>query len=98
VEVQPLSALEDVIKWADYIAIDVKRESLPGLIERLSSGQQAKGRMGSPQYIPNEMQVLISTPMPCGGVAECGVCGVRAKHDWKMACKDGPVFAFGDLI
>ena len=97
VEVQPLSALEDVIKWADYIAVDVRRESLSGLKERFGISQQDKGRVGSGQYIPNEMQVLISAPMPCGGVAECGVCGVRVKHDWMMICKDGPVFAFKDL-
>ena len=97
VEVQPLSALEDVIKWADYIAVDVGRESLPGCKERLGISQQDNGRVGSGKYIPNEIQVLISAPMPCGGVAECGVCGVRVKHDWKMICKDGPVFALKDL-
>jgi NAD(P)H-flavin reductase len=98
VEVQPLSALNEVIKWADYIAVDVERESLHQLRERFESGQQAKGRVGSGSFIPNEMQVLVSMPMPCGGVAECGVCAVHVKHNWKMACKDGPVFALNDLI
>ncbi|MCJ7433384.1 MAG: hypothetical protein MUO77_07855 [Anaerolineales bacterium] len=98
VEVQPLSALDEVIKWADYIAVDVERESLPQLRERLGLGQQAKGWVGSGTFIPIEMQVLISMPMPCGGIAECGVCAVSVKHNWKMACKDGPVFALNDLI
>jgi hypothetical protein len=97
VEVQPLSALNEVIKWADYIAVDVERESLHQLRERFESGQQAKGRVGSGSFIPNEMQVLVSMPMPCGGVAECGVCAVHVKHNWKMACKDGPVFALTGL-
>jgi hypothetical protein len=98
VEVQPLSALNEVIKWADYIAVDVERQSLHQLRERFGFGQQARGRVGSGHFIPNEMQVLVSTPMPCGGVAECGVCAVHVKHIWKMACKDGPVFALKDLI
>jgi NAD(P)H-flavin reductase len=98
VEVQPFSALDEVTKWADFIAMDVMSESLPQLRERFGSGQQARGQIGSGYFISKEMQVLISTPMPCGGVAECGVCAVHAKHTWKMACKDGPVFALNDLI
>jgi len=97
VEVQPFSALDEVVKWADYIAVDVARASLPQLRERLGLGQQAKVRVGSGYFI-HEMQILISTPMPCGGVAECGVCAVFVRHNWKMACKDGPVFALNDLI
>jgi hypothetical protein len=45
-----------------------------------------------------DAQVLIHTPMPCAGLAECGVCAVRDRHDWKMACKDGPVFIMKDLL
>jgi NAD(P)H-flavin reductase len=98
VEVQPFSSLDEVVKWADYIAVDVERESLHGLRERFGLGHQAKGRVGSGSFILNEMQILVSTPMPCGGVAECGMCAVHVKHRWKMACKDGPVFALKDLI
>jgi hypothetical protein len=98
VEIQPFSALDEVVKWADFTAVDVERESLPQLRERFGLGQQAKGRAGSGYFIPNEMQVLVSTPMPCGGVAECGVCAVHAKHGWKMTCKEGPVFELKDLI
>jgi hypothetical protein len=98
VEVQPFSALDEVLKWADYIAVDVERESLPQLRERFGSGQQARGRIGSGHFILNEVQVLVSTPMPCGGVAECGVCAVPVKRSWKMACKDGPVFVLNDIL
>jgi hypothetical protein len=97
VEVQPFSALNEVIKWADFIAVDVERASLLQLRERFGPGQQARGRVGSGYFIQNEIQVLVSTPMPCGGVAECGVCAVHVKHKWEMACKDGPVFALNDL-
>lgn len=97
VEVQPFSALDEILKWADYIAVDVERESLPQLRERLGPGQQTRGRARGVYFLPNEVQVLVSTPMPCGGIAECGVCAVLINHHWKMACKDGPVFAWEDL-
>ena len=35
VEIQPVSALAEVAHWADYLAIDMPRESLPGLREML---------------------------------------------------------------
>ena len=90
VEVQPFSALDDVIQWADYTAIDTARESLSVLKERLGNGLQAK--------VPYEAQVLISTPMPCGGLADCGVCAIHTSNGWEMACKDGPVFRLHEII
>lgn len=89
VEVQPISALDDIISWADYIAIDVLRESLPGLRERLGGKYQSSVRL--------EAQVLIYTPVPCGGIAECGVCSVNLKSGWRTACKEGPVFGLGEI-
>jgi NAD(P)H-flavin reductase len=89
VEVQPLSALDDVVRWADYVAFDVLRESLHGLKERL-------GGMNQPS-VKSEAQVLVRTSIPCGGIAECGVCAVGTKSSWKLACKDGPVFDWNEL-
>jgi dihydroorotate dehydrogenase electron transfer subunit len=89
VEVQPLSALNEIVEWADYAAFDVARENLPVLREQLFNGTQAK--------VPYEAQVLVRTPLPCGGIAECGVCAVKVKSGWKMACKDGPVFDWKEL-
>jgi NAD(P)H-flavin reductase len=89
VEVQPLSALDDVLKWADYIAADVMRENLSELKERLSRSQQPSAW--------REAQVLVHTQMPCGGVAECGVCALTTKSSWKLICKDGPVFDLGEI-
>jgi dihydroorotate dehydrogenase electron transfer subunit len=89
VEIQPFSVLEEVLAWADYIAFDVSRENLPGLRERLEKVKQASaGR---------EAQVLVRTPVPCGGVAECGVCAVRLKSSPKLACKEGPVFDLREI-
>lgn len=90
VEVQPFSALDEVLEWADYIAFDVARESLPGLRERLGALNQLS--------VKKDAQVLIRTPVPCGGVAECGVCAVTLKSNWKLACKDGPVFELREIL
>jgi NAD(P)H-flavin reductase len=90
VETQPLSALSEIITWADYVAIDVARANLFELKERLGELNQLSAL--------KEAQVLIRTPMPCGGIAECGVCAVSLKSGWKMACKDGPVFDLIDLL
>jgi NAD(P)H-flavin reductase len=90
VEVQPLQSFEEICKWADLIAIDVARENLNQLMEMTSKLSQVSA--------VREAQVLIRTPMPCVGLAECGVCAVGSRHDWKMACKDGPVFILKDIL
>src|SRR5215204_6152840 len=89
VEAQPLSALLEVMAWADYMAFDVARVNLLGLKERLGMLKQLPASY--------EAQVLIRTAMPCGGVAECSVCGVNLKSGWQMACKDGPVFDLREI-
>lgn len=90
VEVQPLQAVKEVCKWADFIAFDVARENLFQLKEMFGELAQVAA--------PREAQVLVRTPMPCGGLAECGVCAVSIHHDWKMTCKDGPVFVLKALF
>jgi dihydroorotate dehydrogenase electron transfer subunit len=85
VEVQPLSALTDILEWTEHAAMDVGRENLRQLIERIG------------KWKPLEAQILIRTPVPCGGIADCGVCAVTLKDKWKLACKDGPVFDWREL-
>lgn len=89
VEVQPLSALPEILEWADYLAFDVRRENLNALRERLVKWDPRAGGKGA--------QFLIRTPVPCGGMAECGVCAVTLRSEWKLGCKDGPVFNWRDL-
>jgi hypothetical protein len=89
VEVQPISTLDDILSWADFIAIDVFRESLPELRERLGGKNRSSFK--------GEAQVLIYAPVPCGGFAECGVCAVTLKSGWRLACKHGPVFGLGEI-
>ena len=89
VEIQPTSALAEIVEWGDYLAFDVARENLFELKEYLGSMKQA--------WAKNEAQLLIRTPMPCGGVAVCGVCAVTLKSGWEMACKEGPVFELKEI-
>ena len=89
VEAQPLSALQDVLAWADFAAFDVARVNFFELRERLGIMKQAQAAC--------EAQVLIRTAVPCGGVADCGVCGVSLKSGWQLACKDGPVFDLREI-
>ena len=90
VEVQPVKTVNEVCKWADFIAFDVARENPNQLREMFRQLEQVPAM--------REAQVLIRTSMPCGGLAECGVCAVTISHDWKMTCKDGPVFFLKDVI
>ena len=36
-------------------------------------------------------EALVQTPLPCGGMADCGACVVHLKRGYLLACKDGPV-------
>lgn len=90
VEMQPLSALHDILKWADYLALDIARGSLQSLKEELGELNRFATRISA--------QVLIRAPVPCGGIADCGVCAVSLKSEWKLGCKDGPVFEWEELI
>lgn len=89
VEVQPLAAMVEILQWADYVALDVSRENLSELKTRLVAQNQLAA--------VKDAQVLIRTPLPCGGIADCGVCAVITQSSWKMACKDGPVFDWKEI-
>ncbi|MBC8508133.1 MAG: hypothetical protein ISR58_05515 [Anaerolineales bacterium] len=89
VEAHPLSALPDSLIWADILVMDLPMKDLPKLRQILSLEHQ--------ESIPCLAQALILTPMPCGSIAECGVCAVPARKGYKLACKDGPVFDLNKL-
>jgi hypothetical protein len=90
VEIRPLAALAEAAAWADYVAVDLWREDLPDLRELLGEGMIAGKSFPA--------QVFVGTDMPCGGMAECGVCALPARRSWRLACKDGPVFDLVELI
>lgn len=87
VEVQALTTWMDVLAWADYLAVDIHRDDLSAWIARLGQAGAAGGA-----------QILVRTQMPCAGIAECGICAVAVKREWKMACKDGPVFDMKEVL
>lgn len=87
VEVAPLSTLMDNLEWPEYLALDLKRESLPQLDELIP--------LDSLHF---EGQVLVRTDMPCHGLGDCGVCAVETPHGMKLACSDGPVFNLSEVL
>lgn len=89
-EINPLTDLPAALRWADFLALD-----LP--LARLSSLPKLLG-LSKDRYLPCPAQALIITPMPCGGIADCGVCAVGDARRYWLACKDGPVFDLKDLM
>lgn len=89
VEVQPFSALDEILSWADWVAVEAARDELPGLREMLGKQKQSPALRNA--------EILVRTPVPCGGIAECGVCALAMKSGWKMACREGPVFRWGEV-
>jgi hypothetical protein len=84
VEVYPLATLSDSLDWPDFLALDVPLERLAELRDVL----------GLPHGtgLPCPAQALITTPLPCVGMAQCGACAVPVRRGWKLVCEDGPVF------
>ena len=88
-EAHPLNALPEFISWADFVAVDSPMEALPRLRETFGLGPDAQ--------LPCQGQVLVLAPMPCGTLADCGVCALPVGHSWQLVCKDGPVFNLNEL-
>ena len=83
-EAYPLKEVGESLSWADFFAIDLPLEKLDILADQLGDSTQMPAELRG--------QVLVQAAMPCGGMGQCGVCALRVKHSWKLACKDGPVF------
>lgn len=83
-EVSPLALLKDSLEWSDFLALDVPLEKLPEIRTTLGLSER--------ELLPCPGQVLVTTSMPCAGMAKCGVCAVPSWRGWKLACEDGPVF------
>ena len=84
VEVYPQAAISNSLDWPDFLALDMPLERLSGLREVLG--------MPPGTGLPCPVQVLITSPVPCSGMAQCGACSVPTRRGWKLACEDGPVF------
>ncbi len=84
VEILPTSTLPDTPAWADYLALDLPLAALPQLRHQLG--------LESGRPLACQAEVLVVAPMPCAGLAECGICAVKTHPGWKFTCQDGPVF------
>jgi dihydroorotate dehydrogenase electron transfer subunit len=89
VEVCGLADLPSTIAWADYLAVDIKIEELEGLEEKLKVRDLPRAL---------DAQALVASPMPCGGMAKCGVCAVPVRKGERMLCEDGPVLDLRELL
>lgn len=90
IEVNPLADLPAALAWAEVVVLDLPLERLPDLPKLLGL---SKGT-----FPPCPVQVLVHTPMPCGGRAACGVCAIGRGSHYTFACVEGPVFDVKDLI
>ncbi len=80
IEISPLAALPETLRWADSLLIDTPRALLPEVLKALA-GESYTG----------DGQVLVETPLPCGGLAACAACAVGTGKDYLLACEEGPV-------
>jgi hypothetical protein len=88
-EAYPLSSLKDSLDWPDFLALDVPLETLSEL--------RATFGFSNRDVLPCPAQGLVTTPIPCAGMAQCGACAVPARRGWKLVCEDGPVFDINTL-
>jgi NAD(P)H-flavin reductase len=87
IEVLKESELEDAIAWSEGCAIAVPQvqvSRLPGILPLKPADR-------------HKMEVMIDAPFVCGN-SQCGVCAVETRHGWKLACKDGPIFPYGEFF
>lgn len=89
IEVHPLAAFSEFHSWADLILVDLPVQMLPDVTDLIG--------VRSLTELTCESQVLLTTDMPCGAIADCGACAVKTRKEWKLVCKDGPVFNLTDL-
>lgn len=82
VEQQVLKELPRGLKWADYLTVDISIEKIDAL--ETIFGTRIPAALAA--------EILVAVPMPCGGMAKCGVCTVRTPRGPRLACEDGPVF------
>jgi hypothetical protein len=89
IEMQGLSEVSNAVAWADHIAVAVSADQ----IETMQAVFVATG-------IPKRLaiEVLVLSPMPCGGNARCGVCALETSRGIRFPCEDGPVFALPQIL
>jgi hypothetical protein len=89
IEAYPLSLIPENLQWPDFIIVDLPIASLLDWRQKFGLAQD--------EPLPCPGQALVMSPMPCGGLSDCGVCAISFRRSWKLCCKDGPVFDLGGL-
>ncbi len=84
-EVLTSNHAEDIITWADFVVMDFPSTYIHDVRELLKKHGTRKG------------QALVHASMPCGGMAECGVCAFSLQRRLHLPCKDGPVYELQEL-
>ena len=90
IEVQPLAALSAALAWADFVALDIPPSQVEELPKLLGIHERAPKTLRG--------QALVTPPMPCGGLAQCGVCSFAVPRKSLLACGSGPVFDLSSLL
>lgn len=90
IEVLPLEELYQAKDWADYLAAVLKPNYVSSFRNEL--------KLNAGRKPPFTAEVLLEIPMICDETSACGVCAVYTSRGWRLACKDGPVFALDDLL
>jgi hypothetical protein len=88
-EVYPLASLKEALDWPDFMALDVP-------LTRMITLRDVLG-LSYGTGLPCPAKVLVTTPIPCVGMAQCGACAVPARRGWKLVCEEGPVFDLNSL-
>jgi NAD(P)H-flavin reductase len=89
IEAHQLDGFKELLGWMQQVVISVP-------LERLTTLRRCLGFL-KVDHMPCPTQILTLAPMPCGGMADCGVCAVPSRTGWLLACKDGPVFDLDSL-
>ncbi len=89
IELLPLTELGNLKTWADYAAFILPPEQIEPTRQAL---QFTPGRSSV-----CEVEIQVDVPMICDEHSNCGVCGIQTTRGWRLACKDGPVFALETL-
>jgi dihydroorotate dehydrogenase electron transfer subunit len=89
IELADTDQIQDLLSWADLTAIDVSMDRISQLGELTTKFDKL--------IMGKNIQVLVHTSMPCGGIAECGICAIKTVQGYKLACQEGPVFNLAEL-
>lgn len=87
VEIITKDRIAETIEWANYIAIEMKREDLPKNYEVLKNIKEHA----------LTCELLIYCPILCLGKANCLICSLKTKQGWVKTCQQGQIFNLDNL-